>query len=232
MAKSTAPTADQAPQNRPAPPKRPKAADAVFEQRGPESHEMRARILESADALFAHFGFEKTSVADVAREVGISSAYVYRFFDSKAAIGEAVADGRLQKIQDGIWEIARKPMNALDKFERSIEFLKHCSVDLFFTNKRLHELTTLAIRERWPSVARHKLEMKNAFRHIIMDGQAEGVFAKANADADASAIVDGLYLVAHPLILEEMYDDDLDGRARRLAAFFLRALRAGSPSTS
>lgn len=232
MPKPPSTATPQAPAMRSAPAARPKATDAMFEQRGPEGHEMRARILDSADALFAHFGFEKTSVADIAREVGISSAYVYRFFDSKAAIGEAVADSRLQRIQHGVWEIARKSLPAEEKFLKSIEFLKTCSLDLFFKSKRLHELTTFAIRERWPSVERHKLEMKNAFRHIIMDGQAEGVFAKGDADADAAAVVDGLYLVAHPLILEEMIDDDLDVRIRRLAAFLLRALQARPPSSS
>lgn len=208
-----------------------KPAEPAFEQRGPDGHEMRARIVDAADALFVHFGFEKTSVADIAREVGISSAYVYRFFDSKAAIGEAVAGARLQKIQDGFWAIARKPLNAEDKFKDAIEFLMSCSLDIFLKSKRLHELTTLAIQERWPSIARHKLEMKNAIRNIIMDGQAEGVFARGgDADSDAAAIVDGLYLVAHPLILEEMVDDDLDLRARRLAAFFLRALKAPPPA--
>lgn len=231
MSKLHAPTDEPGPISAtPRPRARPKPAEPAFEQRGPDGHEMRARIVDAADALFVHFGFEKTSVADIARDVGISSAYVYRFFESKAAIGEAVAGARLQKIQDGLWAIARKPLKAEDKFVSALEFLKSCSLDLFFKSKRLHELTTLAIQERWPSIARHKLEMKNAIRHIIMDGQAEGAFARSgDADSDAAAIVDGLYLVAHPLILEEMVDDDLDLRTQRLAAFFLRALKPPPP---
>jgi AcrR family transcriptional regulator len=34
-------------------------------------------------------GYQKTAVADIARELGMSPANVYRFFPSKSAINEA-----------------------------------------------------------------------------------------------------------------------------------------------
>ena len=46
----------------------------------------RARIMETAEALFRRLGFAKTTVADIAAELGMSPANIYRFFASKNAI--------------------------------------------------------------------------------------------------------------------------------------------------
>ena len=46
----------------------------------------RARIIETAEALFRRLGFAKTAVADIAAELGMSPANVYRFFASKNAM--------------------------------------------------------------------------------------------------------------------------------------------------
>ena len=57
----------------------------------------RERILVVAERLFREIGYQKTTVADIAKELRMSPANVYRFFDSKKSIHEGVArapDGR------------------------------------------------------------------------------------------------------------------------------------------
>ena len=48
--------------------------------------DIRARILTTAERLFREIGYQKTTVADIARELRMSPANVYRFFDSKKSI--------------------------------------------------------------------------------------------------------------------------------------------------
>ena len=50
----------------------------------------RCRVVETAERLFRQFGYLKTTVGDIATELGMSPANIYRFFASKAAITEAV----------------------------------------------------------------------------------------------------------------------------------------------
>ena len=50
----------------------------------------RDRIMDVADRLFRQVGFAKTTVADIAAELDMSPANVYRFFASKNAIVEAI----------------------------------------------------------------------------------------------------------------------------------------------
>ncbi|XOT96806.1 TetR/AcrR family transcriptional regulator, partial [Alcaligenes pakistanensis] len=58
-------------------------------QRGPTEHHRREQIIEQANTHFRLYGYRKTSVASLAKSIGVSSAYLYRFFDSKQAIGQA-----------------------------------------------------------------------------------------------------------------------------------------------
>ena len=58
--------------------------------RGPAEHDVRDQIIEAADKHFSRYGYEKTTVSDLAKAIGFSKAYIYKFFDSKQAIGEAI----------------------------------------------------------------------------------------------------------------------------------------------
>lgn len=48
------------------------------------------RILDTAANLFIRFGYDKTTVTDIAHEVGVSKGVIYLHFDSKASLFEAL----------------------------------------------------------------------------------------------------------------------------------------------
>ena len=50
----------------------------------------RERILDVAEEHFRHIGFQKTTVADIVKPFGMSSANIYRFFPSRMAINASV----------------------------------------------------------------------------------------------------------------------------------------------
>src|ERR1051325_10540098 len=58
--------------------------------RGAADHSIRDQIVVAAAEHFRLYGFEKTTVSDLASAIGYSKAYIYKFFDSKQAIGEVI----------------------------------------------------------------------------------------------------------------------------------------------
>ena len=52
----------------------------------------RCRILATAERFFREIGYQKTTVSDIAKTLRMSPANVYRFFESKKAINEAVVE--------------------------------------------------------------------------------------------------------------------------------------------
>lgn len=81
----------------------------------------RDAIVEKADALFYRTGFEATSFADIADEVGISRGNFYHHFKSKDAILDAVISLRLQRTAQMLddWEAAAtSPRESIVSFIR------------------------------------------------------------------------------------------------------------------
>ena len=78
------------------------------------------RILDCAERLFRHYGYAKTTVADVAKELGMSTANIYRFFASKIEIHQAVCGRMLEAGYQMALEISRQPLSATDRLRAYI----------------------------------------------------------------------------------------------------------------
>ena len=74
------------------------------QSRGPADHNVREQIVEAAGEHFSRYGYEKTTVSDLAKAIGFSKAYIYKFFDSKQAIGEAICSKSLSAIVAAVEE--------------------------------------------------------------------------------------------------------------------------------
>src|SRR3982074_1964452 len=69
----------------------------------------RERILAVAERLFREIGYQKTTVADIAKMLRMSPANVYRFFDSTKPIHDGVARGLMGGVEDAAQAIAARP---------------------------------------------------------------------------------------------------------------------------
>ncbi|MEM9144739.1 MAG: TetR/AcrR family transcriptional regulator [Pseudomonadota bacterium] len=99
--------------------------EPTVEAAGPP--DTRAAILEHAHALFHHYGFNKTNMADIAERAGMSPANLYRYFRNKQAIGLAVVTGHFEAEKRAI-------LDAMDQAdgkrpETVIRALVHAAVD-------------------------------------------------------------------------------------------------------
>ena len=71
--------------------------------------DVRERILVTAERLFREIGYQKTTVADIARSLRMSPANVYRFFDSKKTINAGVARRLMGQVEAQSQLIAKAP---------------------------------------------------------------------------------------------------------------------------
>lgn len=86
----------------------PGAEDAEHAGDADENVSNAGRILEAAEVCFARFGFQKTSMEDIAREAGLSRRSVYRHFPDKSALfNEVVASRSRVYIEEIMRQTAR-----------------------------------------------------------------------------------------------------------------------------
>ena len=192
----------------------------------PAAMATRAAIMDTADRLFRTLGYQKTTVADIARDLRMSPANVYRFFPSKAAITEAIADRLLEQIVTAAWAVARGPGTPPDRLRALFRLLQEQTVALFFHERRMHDMVATALEEHWPAVDRYVQAIDDAFAHIVRDGTAAGDFGDMEPERAARMVHGTCVLFTHPTMVQQCQDaKDLPTIARDMAEFCLRALR-------
>ena len=186
----------------------------------------RAAIIDTADRLFRTLGYQKTTVADIARELRMSPANVYRFFPSKAAITEAIAERILDQLDAAVWGVVRGPGPAPDRLRALFRLLHEQTIALFFHERRMHEMVAAALDEHWGAVERHIESLDAAFTELVRDGQAAGVFGGMPPEQAGKLLHGACVLFTHPALVQQCQDaSDLPELARAMAEFCLRALR-------
>jgi AcrR family transcriptional regulator len=186
----------------------------------------RARIMATAEALFRRLGFAKTAVADIAAELHMSPANVYRFFDSKNAIVEAICRRCLSEVEEKAWAVARSKASAGARIERLIlEILAYHKENLV-TEHRVNEMVVAAIEQNWGTIRAHKDAMRNVVELILRDGIDAGEFERVDPRETAELIMRSVLPFTHPLVVGQCLEegDDLEAQARASVRFLLRAI--------
>jgi AcrR family transcriptional regulator len=193
----------------------------------PAAAATRAAIIEVAERLFRSLGYQKTTVADIARELRMSPANVYRFFPSKAAINEVICARILGELDAAIWAVARGPASPPDRIRAIFRLLQEQTMALFFAERRMHDMVAAALEEHWPVIEAHIHAIDSAFAHVIAEGQAQGLFAPADPVQFGRLLHGTCPLFTHPTLVQQcLKTEDLAELAQGMAEFCLRALRA------
>jgi AcrR family transcriptional regulator len=186
----------------------------------------RGRIIETAEALFRRLGFAKTTVADIASELKMSPANVYRFFPSKNAIVEAICKRALAEVEEKAWAVARSKLPASQRLERLIlEILAYHKANLV-TERRVNELVMAAIEHSWETIRTHKDTLRSVTELILRDGMEAGEFEPLDPRRTAELFLRSSVVFCNPMFLGTCLEEfpDLETEARDTVRFALRAI--------
>jgi AcrR family transcriptional regulator len=186
----------------------------------------RARIVETADALFRRLGFAKTTVADIAAELQMSPANVYRFFPSKTAIVQAICHRCLSEVEEAAWTIARSKAPASQRLERLVlEILAYHKENLL-TDQRVNDIVLVAIEHNWENIRAHKDVLRNVVELILRDGIEAGEFEAVDPRITAELILRSVVVFTHPVLIGQCLQDgeDVETEARASVRFLIQAI--------
>jgi AcrR family transcriptional regulator len=187
---------------------------------------MRARIVETAYDLFRERGYAATSMADIAGALGVTPAYVYKFFASKLAVCEAVCARTTGQVSEAVLALARSDKPAEARLRALHSTILKEAVGIYFAERRLHDMVGQALQHQWEAIDLHKAQLLEAARIIVTDGIAEGAFDPALDPGEAAmAVFYSMVPFAHPNVLEHTLHTDLAANARIVAELLVRGLR-------
>lgn len=186
----------------------------------------RARIMDTADALFRRLGYAKTAVADIAAELRMSPANVYRFFPSKNAIVQAICQRCLLELEQKVWAVARSRTPAGQRLEKLVlEVLAYHKENLL-VDQKVNDIVLVAMEQSWDAIMAHKEVQRTAVELVLRDGIETGEFEPVDPRETSAVILRSFVSFCHPVLIAQGLQDghDLEAEARALMRFQVRAI--------
>ncbi|KQV91315.1 AcrR family transcriptional regulator [Massilia sp. Root351] len=201
-----------------------KTPTASGQPRGPAEHEVRSQIVAAATAHFRLYGYEKTTVSDLAKAIGFSKAYIYKFFESKQAIGELICANCLREIEADVRAAVDGAGRPPEKLRRMFKAVVESSLRLFFEDRKLYDIAASAATGRWEAVRAFEERIQALLQDILRQGRDSEEFERKTPLDEAAAAI---YLVMrpylNPLLLQHSFDYTEDAPAQ-LSSLVLRSL--------
>jgi len=179
----------------------------------------KAEIAEVAARLFATNGFESTSVAQVAREVGTSPASIFYYFPDKASLFRAPFEADLPAAE----KLIEQHRNTDNPLASILDILSELSKDAAYpyaqgmlveSLRRMgHDPELVAASEKVAAVQRKGLT--DLIRRSINAGQVDAILDPDHTAGWLMTVVDACYLNAEP-------GHDPSPEVRRTAQGYLR----------
>jgi AcrR family transcriptional regulator len=186
----------------------------------------RERILVVAERLFREIGYQKTTVADIAKVLRMSPANVYRFFDSKKAIHEGVARIMMGEVEVAAQAIAARPGPAAARLRELVTTIHRMNRERYVGDSKLHEMVEIAMEESWEVCVAHMQRLTETIGQVIAEGAASGEFDAPDVPLAAMCSCTAMMRFFHPQMiaqgankpgptLDQMVDFILAGLASR-----------------
>ncbi|MCK1473427.1 TetR family transcriptional regulator [Bradyrhizobium sp. 197] len=163
----------------------------------------RDRILEVAERLFRQIGYLKTTVGDIAKELKMSPANVYRFFESKKAIHQAVARSLMCEVELEAQRIVARPVPVLPRFRELLSTIHRMNTERYVGDSKLHEMVEIAMQEDWDVCVNHMECIAGIIGQMIAQGAASGEFEAPDLQLAALCACTAMMRFFHPQMIAQ-----------------------------
>jgi len=187
--------------------------------------DVREQILAAAFERFVRFGYNKTTMAEIAGDCDMSAANIYRYFDNKLDIGAQLASqclAQLVALQRDI--VARKAASASQRLRELVLATLRYTHDQWLETPLVNELVTALCGERMDIVETHKQEERAVIVALLEEGNASGEFRVGDPQDTAAALQTAMTLFSMPLLMPAYPRAVFEQKAESLVRLLLSGL--------
>lgn len=189
----------------------------------PDSIELtQSRILDAARSRFRQFGFNKTTLAEIAKDCAMSTANLYRFFENKLDIEAALAAEYLSAKESALQEAAESPnLSYADRLLALVLETVRYGYKIKSTEPRISEMIDQVITQRKDLMQKHRRAKQSIFTGLFEAGLNAGEFHIADAYATAQAVRAATTLFDTPQLTQAYPLEELERLATNVCALML-----------
>ena len=151
--------------------------------------QVQAQILDAANVRFQKYGFNKTTMAEIAKDCAMSPANLYRYFASKGDIGAGIC-GRVFDYKAQMWRdmLSKPKLSAAQRLEHFAVENLHFAYHNLANQPAIFELVEFISNERQDLMAGHKELERAMLAEILAQGNHNREFEVQDIVATAALI--------------------------------------------
>ncbi len=187
--------------------------------------DVRERVLAAALGRFAQYGYNKTTMAEIAKDCDMSAANLYRFFEDKQAIGAALAHQTLAEKERRLRDVIVQPgLSATQRVEAFVRALFRNMYEQFNDKPRIGELVEMISRERLDIIGQHKEVTRSLLATILAQGNASGEFDVDDPSASAETVLVATTVFCVPYFLHWYSKEKFEQLFKQMMELIVRGL--------
>jgi AcrR family transcriptional regulator len=176
----------------------------------------RDLILQAAMRRVMHYGYAKTTMADIASDCDMSVGNIYRFFAAKLDIAEAMARKLNIEVHQTYGQIARDTARpAAERLRELLHYTMTRTFEILESKPHALEVAEVLSRERY-EFANEELATQRVFLiRILEQGVTEGTFAPGDLPFKAEMLQAATMKFSYPQLWTRLtlpaLERELDG---------------------
>ena len=190
---------------------------------------VRMEILHKATDLFAHYGFWKTNIGDIAECCGMSPGNLYRYFRNKQAIGLAVVSTYFEMVQTALETVEMIPGGTPEeRIRKWLEVGVQQGVIQVEEHPKIVELAEFLSEDEdgWALLQEHIAWKRVHLAHEIQKGIDSGDLEPCDTEQTAAILLNALKAFWMPMTLAKWKDKStIMPELHALLDLFFRGLR-------
>ena len=149
-------------------------------------NQIQDKIIDAASNRFAHYGYSKTTMAEIAKDCEMSVGNLYRFYKNKEAIAAAGAECCMRKKAEISEAAVQDNANTLEQLHSFLSTRLQFMHQFVSETPHLHELVELISTHHGKILQSYEDRAIQYMAEIIKRGQADGVIKPSDAQATAT----------------------------------------------
>ena len=192
-----------------------------------------SQIVEAAHNRFRHYGYGKTTMAEIAADTGMSAANLYRYFNSKQDIIAECANRCMCERVDRLRAAIRMPgLTAIEQLQTYVLTDLNMSHEMAEDDEKISELVNNITLQR-PDMVYKKIEAENSLiAEILAHGNETGEFAIDDIVNTASTIHMSLVVFNVPIFMSLYSLEEFKEKASSIIKLIVTGLRKPDQASS
>jgi len=188
--------------------------------------EIKKQILDAANERFNHYGYNKTTMAEIANDCDMTAGNLYRYFQNKEEIITQIAVQCMQLREETLRKLVENHKS--DVADLLLSFvLKNLEYSFkeFSQQKKIYELIEFITRKQRKLLDQHLKNIQSLISLILEKGRKSKEFKFGDTEVVAEAVLNATTKFMAPSFMVLYSLEDLQRMARNVIRLVVEGLK-------